>query len=175
MDTSHIEGLTGLVVGLQPVGVSGFKSTFVGFGVSGEYAHGAIVMFAVGSDPFPDSILYGENGQKVKEMIEHAAVIFIFKPDYVMHLKSLAKEHSINVVLFSSIFGMLPHQFLTASPFFFETIDYEDSEALAVEVAAYLQSNLLEYYIFGPWIQYIKGTSSERLYTKGPKELGVFI
>lgn len=158
-NTSHIEGLTGVVVSGQSLGTT-YQLNFIGFGVANEYEHPGITKFLKldpeATSPFSPKLFEDESGKKIKDMLEHAAVIFVLNPDYLEPLKNEI-SNKFRVVEFSSIFGMSPMQFLTASPYGCADPDPRKSEEIAFELASYFTSNLLEYYIFGPWIQYIAG------------------
>ena len=163
-DTKHIEALTGVLVAGHVVSQTSYKLSFIGFGDS-DYEFSGIVKnlefnqhsFSV----FPADLFEGEDGEKIKDMLDYAAVIFVLNETHLEPLRAkVGQPRASRVVDFTSTFGMSPVNFLTASPYSFNEIDFGDSWAVADEIASYLQSNLMEYYIFGPWMMYIKGNLS---------------
>lgn len=160
-DTRHIEGITGAVVSGQVIN-SKYKFNVFGFGVPSEYEHTGISKFIKEPEDWSTGkltpeLFEGEDGKKIKDILEYAGVILVLEPILLPILnRSFGEATRIRLVDFYSIFGMGPMDFLTASLDGHNDVNHSDSEQVGSEVASYMTHNLLDYHIFARWIRHIK-------------------
>ena len=156
----HLEGVEGVVVSGEYDQNNIYKLVCAGFGMKGEHEDTtpAIKLISPGQAPLFQDLFVDEVGKQIQYMFDVSGIIFVLNEELVPLLtNSIPSTFANKVVLFSSIFGMEPKTFIASCRYLTSRIDPNSAEALALEVAWYLKNVLLDSYIFGPWMMYIKG------------------
>ena len=156
----HLERVEGVVVSGEYDQNNVYKLVCAGFGMRGEHedTFPAIKHISPGQVPLFQDLLVDEVGKQIQFMFDASGIIFVLNAELVPLLtNSLPSTLANKVALFSSIFGMEPKTFIASCRYLTSQIDPNNAEALALEVASYLKNVLLDSYIFGPWMMYIKG------------------